>query len=253
MDFGDLLGLLILLGIPTTLVVLFIKLRRTSKERDALLRDKKALTELKDTLIKQNAELEAENALVLSENLKIQLEPHTLKNIMAKLQGFASGLNTGINAMVGTMNYVLYKSGTHKVSVEEEIGYIDDYVTMHQILRNESAGMDVVTDDVDKNSRWYQTSCIPHLITGYLVENAFKHGDLNQPDFLRIKVSLNDRQFRLEVINRVRSTRSLEPGGVGMKNMKERLELLVGDAHHLEHGPISGQFYRALLTINFPA
>lgn len=249
MDGGDLLGLLFLLGIPVALVVLFIKLRRTRKERDALLKEKERISAHRDELIKENARLEAENALLQQDNLKIQLEPHTVKNIMGRLQAYASNLSHGMDTMMKTMDYVLYKGSSHTVSVGEEVGFMRSYMDMQAIVRKQTDGMEFVTDKVDMTSRWYSQPCIPHLVTGYLLENAFKHGDVEHPDFLRVVVSLVGNDFRMEVINKVRQKHSTAAGGIGLKNMKERLENLLDGSFHIEHGPVSVDMYRAVLTI----
>lgn len=248
MDFGELLGLLLLLGIPVTLVVLFFKLRRTRKERDVLLKEKERITAHRDELIKENAKLEVENALLQSDNLKIQLEPHTVKNIMAKMQSYASNLSHGMYTMMKTMDYVLYKGSRHLVGVGEEVGFIQDYVDMHKLLRKERDGMDVVRN-VDEGSRWYSQPCIPHLVTGYLLENAFKHGDVEHPEFLRVVISLTGNDFRLEVVNRIGKTLDQVNGGIGLKNMKERLDNLLDGTYELMHCQASDHVYRAVLSI----
>jgi len=249
MDGGEFLGLLLVLGIPVTLVVLFFKLRRTSKERDILLKEKERITAHRDELIKENAKLEVENALLQSDNLKIQLEPHTVKNIMGRLQAYANNLSHGMDTMMNTMDYVLYKGSSHTVSVEEEVGFMRSYMDMQAIVRKQSDGMEFITDKVDKNSRWYSQPCIPHLVTGYLLENAFKHGDVEHPDFLRVVVSLVGNDFRMEVINKVGKKHGHTAGGIGLKNMEERLESLLEGSFHIEHGPMSADMYRAVVTI----
>lgn len=249
MDGGEFIGLLLLLAIPTALIVLFIKLRRTRKERDILRQEKERITAHRDTLIKENAQLEVENALLRSDNLKIQLEPHTMKNIMSRLQSYAGNLSNGMDTMMKTMDYVLYKGSTHKVGVGEEVGFIQSYVDMQALVRKERDGLDVITDRVDRNSRWYHEPCLPHLVTGYLLENAFRHGDVEHPDFLRVVVSLAGDEFRLEVTNRIGSKNGSGPGGIGLKNMNERLETILDGTHELSYGPVTAETYRAVLTI----
>lgn len=249
MDAGDLLGLLILLGIPTALVVFIVKLRRTRKELDAVVKEKDRITFHRDSLITENAKLEAENALLRTDNLKIQLEPHTVKNIMGRLQAYAGNLSHGMDTMMKTMDYVLYKGATHTVSVEEEVGFIRSYVDMQAIVRKQRDGLEVIDNKLDKSSRWYAQPCIPHLVTGYLLENAFKHGAVEDPDFLRVEVSLVGNEFRMEVLNKVGKKYGTEAGGIGLKNMQERLESLLDGSFHIDHGPVSRDIYRAVLTI----
>lgn len=244
------LVVLILLGIS---IWLFVKLRRARKERDAVLKEKERISAQRDELIKENAQLEVENALLQSDNLKIQLEPHTMKNIMGRLQAYASNLSHGMDTMMQTMDYVLYKGATHRVSVKEEVGFMRSYMDMQSIVRRAHDGMEPIVDKLDKNSRWYNQPCIPHLVTGYLLENAFKHGDVEHPEFLRVVVSLVGNDFRMEVINKVRQKHGTAAGGIGLKNMKERLENLLDGSFHIEHGPVSTDTYRAVLTITIKA
>ena len=249
MESGDFIGLLFILAIPTALIVLFVKLRKTRKERDAVQKEKERITAHRDTLIKENAQLEVENALLRSDNLKIQLEPHTMKNIMSRLQSYVGNLSNGMDTMMKTMDYVLYKGSTHKVGVSEEVGFIQHYVDMQALVRKERDGLDVITNGIDRNSRWYHEPCLPHLVTGYLLENAFKHGDVEHPDFLRVVVFLAGDEFRLEVSNRIGRKTGSGHGGIGLKNMNERLETILDGAFDLVHGPVSTDLYRAMLTV----
>ena len=91
--------------------------------------------------------------------------------------------------------------------------------------------------------------CLPHLVTGYMLENAFKHGDVEHPDFLRVVISLAGDEFRLEVTNRIGRRNRDGQGGIGLKNMNERLETILDGAFELAHGPVSAEVYRAVLTV----
>ncbi len=128
---------LVILILLVVAIWLFLKLRRTGRDLNAALKDKQRIAEHRDTLIKENAQLEVENALLQADNLKIQLEPHTMKNIMGRLQAYAGNLSHGMDTMMKTMDYVLYKGARHKVSVEEEVGFIRSYVDMQAIVRKE--------------------------------------------------------------------------------------------------------------------
>jgi LytS/YehU family sensor histidine kinase len=250
MEDGSGLVILLLFVVPTWL---FVKLRRTRRELRGVLQEKQRIAEHRDTLIKENAQLEVENALLQADNLKIQLEPHTMKNIMARLQAYAGNLSHGMDTMMKTMDYVLYKGAKHKVSVEEELAFVQSYVDMQAIVRKERDGLDVITSGVDTKAKWYTQACIPHLVTGYLLENAFKHGDVEHPSFLRVVVRLSGDDFSLEVINKVQKKPGQSAGGIGLKNMNERLESLLDGTFVLEHGPVPGDIYRAVLTINIKA
>jgi len=103
---------------------------------------------------------------------------------------------------------------------------------------------------VDTTSPHYRALCIPHLITGYLIENAFKHGDKSHPQFLSINLKLDHRMFQMHVANKVRRTPNKGPGGLGLMNMEKRLKLLVPDRGRVDTRE-DGDTYHAILTIQF--
>jgi LytS/YehU family sensor histidine kinase len=92
--------------------------------------------------------------------------------------------------------------------------------------------------------------CIPHLITAYFIENAFKHGDTASKDFLIINVELNDCHFRLEVINKIiPSSGTSGRKGIGLSNMRKRLEYLSSDRFFVTFGQHENE-YKSELIIN---
>ena len=56
-------------------------------------------------------------------------------------------------------------------------------------------------------------------------------------------------EFRLEVTNRIGRRNRDGQGGIGLKNMNERLETILDGAFELAHGPVSAEVYRAVLTV----
>ena len=103
---------------------------------------------------------------------------------------------------------------------------------------------------VDLNSSYYNIECIPHLITAYFLENAFKHGDLNHPEFLRIYISLKNNRFELVVINRVKMNYREKKSGIGLNNMHKRLNLLMQGKFEIKNS-CNEEIYQSTLIINF--
>jgi LytS/YehU family sensor histidine kinase len=86
------------------------------------------------------------------------------------------------------------------------------------------------------------------LITAYFIENAFKHGDIHHPEFLRISLKLTDNTFQMTVVNKVLVKAKESKGGLGLDNMKKRLELLLTGKYEI-HTEYTEQEYKSTLTI----
>jgi LytS/YehU family sensor histidine kinase len=225
--------LLVLFGVC---IWLYIKLKKEKKLRDAV--------------SKENAKLIADNALLLNEHLKFQLQPHTLNNILANLKVFSNKLNKGLDSLSATLEYILYRGNHHLVSVQDELHFIKKYLELNDLFTNEIDSISLDSTQVITTSKYFYTGCIPHLITAYLVENAFKHGDVNHPQFLRIELTLTDKQFAMKVVNKIKKKPTIGNGGIGLKNMKERLDLLLPGKYEISSSS-NEQEYQSTLLIRF--
>lgn len=206
---------------------------------------------------KEIERLEEENMLLgqtayiqEAENLKFQLKPHTLNNILANLRSISSRLNRGMDAFSETLEYILYNGKNHVVSVEEEIGFIKTYLSLNDLFITEIDSIKLNITAVDKKSTFYSIPCIPHLISAYFIENAFKHGDIHHPEFLKINIKLTEDIFELEVINKIKSTGTTSKKGIGLDNMNKRLQLLSYGAFEVKTGIKNNQYF-SKLTLSF--
>lgn len=215
----DILLLVFILAIGTT-VWLTIKNKKQKKQIEVL--------------IKENAELISNNTILEFEHLKFQLEPHTLGNVVATLSAVAKNLHRGTESLGSSLNYILYKGNKAFVTVEEEINFIKKYIQLQNFLVSDIVEVEIDESNVDQQSKNYKNPCIPHLISAYLVENSYKHGDKKHNDFLKIKFTLTDKNFEMKVVNRIpKVNKKHESGGVGLKNMEKRLELLMSDKYEI--------------------
>ena len=227
------LFLLVLIG---ACIWLYIKLRKERNRRK--------------TVKKENQQLLADNVLLRNENLKFQLQPHTLNNILANLKVFSNKLNKGLDSLSETLEYIIYKGNNHLVSVQDELHFIKKYMELNDLFIHELDAIQVDTTKVATTSRHYLTPCIPHLITAYFIENAFKHGDMYHPEFLRIELHLTDHHFALKVANKVKRQSLKSSGGIGLKNMTERLDLLLPGKYEIDRSA-NEQDYITTLKIYF--
>jgi LytS/YehU family sensor histidine kinase len=150
-----------------------------------------------------------------------------------------------------TLDYVLYNGQQQYVSVKDEMDFMKKYIKLNDLF---IPGIDCIKlndHNVDANCFYYDNICIPHLITAYFIENAFKHGDTAHEDFLYINVKLDHSCFQLEVINKVQPhIVSTDRKGIGLSNMKQRLEYLSKDRYTVSFGQ-NGNDYVSKLSIQF--
>jgi len=174
----------------------------------------------------ENKKLIADNALFESEQLKFQLQPHTLNNILANLKVMAGKLNRGMESLSNTLEYILYKGEKNLVSIKDEIEFIEQYLQLNDLFITEIDSVSLNKSNINTAVSYYKSPCIPHLISAYFIENAFKHGDVNHPEFLNISITLTTDRFLMSVINKTKHKVQNKQGGIGLKNMRKRLELL---------------------------
>ena len=226
-------GLIYLIAFLSAIVIwLYFKLTKEKKQ--------------KEIIAKENTKLLADNAMLEADHLKFQLEPHTLNNILAHLKLSASNLNKGMGSLSETLEYILYKGNNHLVCVQDELTFIQEYLRLNELFISELDAINVNYTQVDKNSKFYTFPCIPHLISAYFIENAFKHGEITTKASLRVSLKLTDKEFELTVINRIKQQPTNAKGGLGLNNMKKRLELLVGNKYEIINNSSENEFYSSV-------
>lgn len=130
------------------------------------------------------------------------------------------------------MEYVLYDvKGTKFVPLIKEIDYIQNYIEIEK-LRFENVEVTInLESDVEE-------VVVPPLIFISLVENAFKHGGLNNKNLkIKINCKVNDtKMLDFEILNNfVISPNLNSKGGIGLANTKKRLKLIYKNNFSLKH------------------
>ena len=166
------------------------------------------------------------------EVLKSQINPHFLFNALNNL--FSMALQSGdektaegINKLAEMMRYVFDRSGTDQVSIEDEFNYIRDYIFLQQ-LRFKSQ-VDVIFNYPNEGVKF---DIAPMLLIPF-VENAFKYGvSSHTKTTINIRCTISEGIFEFEVENqKVGQKESISSSGVGLQNVKKRLELLYPKTH----------------------
>ena len=110
-----------------------------------------------------------------------------------------------------------------------------------------------VKTKIDTEDSFYNMPVIPPLITVDLIENAFKHADIQSSDsFINIVLECRNAYFKITVSNKISSQPKLlkENSGIGLQNLEKRLKLIYGNNYKLNFG-IDGDSYVAQLKIDF--
>nr|WP_294923873.1 histidine kinase [uncultured Flavobacterium sp.] len=168
--------------------------------------------------------------------LENQIQPHfffnTLNNLYALSLESSDKVPDVIIKLSNLMEYVLYDvKGTKLVPLIKEIDYIQNYIEIEK-LRFDNVE---VTINLESN---IEDIKVPPLIFISLVENAFKHGGLNNQN-LKIKINCkitDNRLLHFEILNNfVISQKNDSKGGIGLVNTKKRLKLIYKNNFSLKH------------------
>jgi len=182
--------------------------------------------------------------------LKAQINPHALFNSLNTIYGHIDkGNQTARNILLQfseLLRYQLYDCSSEKVSLQKEIEYIKNYVAFQQLRKNENL---VIELDIKNNKEGLQ---IAPLLIVVLIENAFKFVSNSSENKIVVKLATNGPVLHGTFINSIESqpnVSSSNSNGIGLVNLKRRLDLLYHGKYKLEN-KIEDTFYQTNLTIN---
>ena len=182
----------------------------------------------------EKMKLEKENVSNQLALLKTQVSPHffmnTLNNIHSLVDSNAEEAQKALIRLSKMMRYLLYETETEKTTLKKEVEFLQSYIDLMKLRFNEhvsiSLNLPVVIPDV---------SIPPFLFTSF-IENAFKHGISYQNEsFIAVDLIPGKERLLFVVRNSKNETSQLnEFSGIGIENTRKRLNLLYGDAFHLD-------------------
>ena len=164
--------------------------------------------------------------------LKSQINPHFLFNTLNSIYSIANKESEktakAIVKLSGLMRYVLYESDNELVPLTDEISYIQDYIELQKLRIFKNVKVSLQLDGNFKNCFVEPLLLIP------IVENAFKHGvDSTTNSEINIVMKTEGQEFSLRVENTIVESGSSEKSGIGLINLKKRLEMLYANNHIL--------------------
>ena len=167
--------------------------------------------------------------------LKSQINPHFIFNSLNSVYFLIDKENVGargaLHKFSEMLRYQLYEVNDDKIPVETEIHYLKDYIDLQQLRKDEKYTVQFNCAPAVKGF-----SIEPLLLVPF-VENSFKHiSHFNdKTNFVKVDLSLVKNTFIFYVSNSKEEQQLTEQqGGIGLNNVKRRLELLYPGRHALK-------------------
>lgn len=195
----------------------------------------------KDTLrLEQLEKRELEQQL---EYLKQQISPHffmnTLNNIHALVDIEPEKAKTSILELSRLMRFGLYEGSKPTVALRSEIDFLNNYLRLMRLRYSDKVKIDIAVDEPLPEIE------IPPLLFITYVENAFKHGiSYKRDSFISIHIGTKDDCLLFECRNsRHNEETATKSGGVGLRNARQRLDLIYGGRYSLNTKESDKEYY----------
>src|SRR5574344_1258974 len=162
------------------------------------------------------------------ESLKYQINPHffmnTLNNIHALIDIDPEKAKATIEELSKMMRYVLYEGAKTMIPLQREAAFIGNYITLMRLRYT-----DKVEIEVEMPAEMPEGN-IPPLLLITFIENAFKHGvSYLRKSFISVRLEVVGDRIHFECNNSRMPAENDVHGGIGLKNVKKRLQLIYGD------------------------
>ena len=190
---------------------------------------------------RQQEQIEKEKIQLELSFLKSQINPHFLFNTLNNIHSMSElKLETTSDAILmlsDLLRYALYGTNHGRVPLQKEIDSLENYMAIQRLrLSKRESIMIQIQFDIKGE---YRDSKIEPLLLLPFVENAFKHGiSYQQKSTLLIHLLVEDNILNFSVYNTKKPDHLYavvgeEDSGIGLKNIRRRLELLYPDQHEL--------------------
>ncbi len=176
----------------------------------------------------KNAKSKAELML-----LKNQINPHFFFNTLNKLYSLIkkdpNAAQEYVLKLSDLMRFTIYDSGKDTVKIEDEIQYLKNFIELQTARYHRE-----IEVEFNQNIKNPNTKIAPLLFI-ILLENAFKHGveKAMANSFIHINLMEDNYKISFEITNNIEDEQDSKKPGIGLINLKERLNLLYPNEHHL--------------------
>lgn len=194
-------------------------------------------------------EVEKEKLSIELDSLKTQINPHFLFNSLNSIysQALAKSDQTAdtVLELSNLLRYMLYEVSEEKVPLSKEVEMLENYIELQKLRLEDQANVAFVVHGSLAEAK------IAPLLLFPLVENAFKHGlkGVSAKGFVSIKLDVEDN-ISFDIKNNLGLIDDMEKGkygGIGLENVKRRLELIYPESHKLTIEKSENEFWVKLI------
>jgi len=183
-------------------------------------------------------QLQKDNLILELSALKSQINPHFLFNTLNNIYSLSLRKSDKAPEMIlklsDMMRYVLYECNAGAVPIEREIQFIKNYMDLERLRHGDEVRIQFTLNGNPGENKIEPLLLIP------IVENSFKHGINNQLEkgFIEILMEVKDKKLSLQTLNSVQNGKPTGlKHGIGIDNVRKRLELLYPQNHRLQISP----------------
>ncbi len=184
----------------------------------------------------RNLQLMKENTEAQLQLLTAQVHPHflfnTLNNIYSQAQIESPKSSKMIMDLSDLLRYILYEGRKQLVPLDKELQMVIEYINLEKIRYGNKLDLHYLI--TDKTTNVY----IAPLLLLPFIENCFKHGASNmlEKPWINLTIEVIDTTLVMKLMNGKANPINLNRGksGIGISNVRQRLELLYKDKHELQ-------------------
>ena len=185
------------------------------------------------------------------DTLESRLNPHLFKNILNSIQSHAYQTFFALDKLANVLDYILYDSQQKLVTPKEEIDFAINLIEINKIKISPLFELRVKTK-IDENDKLFEQALLAPLVSIDLIENAFKHADLQSSDaFISVFFECTNHCFSITVSNKISDKKAMkkERSGIGSNTLEQRLRIIYKNNFQLEKH-IDQSIYTVYLKIN---
>jgi hypothetical protein len=176
--------------------------------------------------------LKADKSKAELELLKTQINPHfffnTLNNLYSLTVKHSDKAPEVILKLSEMMRYTIYEGKKEFVPLREEVTYLENYIELHKIRYQKKVNIEFIHSTENEDQ-------VAPLLFIILLENAFKHGveSLADSAYVKMNLSSSNNNIHFKIENNYEPMEINEAEGIGLENLKRRLELIYPKTHEL--------------------
>ena len=173
-------------------------------------------------------EMESKFNEIELENLDSRLNPHLFKNILNSVQSHAYQTYFALDKLSSVLDYILYDSRKKFVTPKQEVEFALNLIEINKIKLSPLFELKVKLK-VNENEPLYHQHLLAPFISTDLIENAFKHADLqSQGAFISVIFEFSNNTFGLTVANKISEKAPIkkQKGGFGIESLEQRLKII---------------------------